>query len=265
AKKICICHNIAPHEKVFFNKILIRRFLKKFDYFIVHGESQKEQLLKFSSKINSQDVAVTTIPTFINHFNAEKLTTKEAREKLDIQGKILLFFGFVRPYKGLSNLIYSLPIINEKYDDVILLIAGEFWWNQRKIIDNIIDELQLRNIQIVDQYIPDEEVGIYFQAADVVILPYNTGSGSGVIQTAFSYSKPVIATDVGTFSEIIKDKKIGLIIPPKNPPAIADAVIYLYEEMDRKELEKNIAKELHHFSWEKLIDVFDIFMKNNSN
>jgi glycosyltransferase involved in cell wall biosynthesis len=261
AKTISICHNIIPHEKSILDNFLTKRFLKAIDYFIVHGQSEKEKLLNIFPEINVKNIVVTPLPSFENQFKYEKLTTEEARNKINLHGKVLLFFGIVRPYKGLINLLQAMPLINERYNDVTLQIVGEFWWDQRKIAEKIINELDLQNVRIIDNYVPDKDVGIYFQAADVLVIPYERGSGSGVISIAFSYNKPVVATNVGTFSEVIKDKETGLIIQPKNPQAIADAIIYLYDELNMDEVKENIEKESYRFSWDKLVDVFEEFIK----
>jgi glycosyltransferase involved in cell wall biosynthesis len=257
AKAICVCHNVIPHERTPADKRLTRRCFRTIDYFIVHGQKEKDDLLNFMPKINASSIIVTPHPSYNVQFVFEELSKAQAQEKLQLSGKVLLFFGFIRPYKGLPYLLQALPLINEKYVDVTLLIVGEFWKGQREIADKIIKEHALENIRIVDEYVPDEEVGMYFQASDVVILPYESATGSGIIQIAFGFKKPVIATDVGTLAEIVHDKKSGLIIPPKNVKSIADAVSYFFEKLDQKNLEKYIEKDAYRFSWNKLVDVIE--------
>jgi glycosyltransferase involved in cell wall biosynthesis len=260
AKIICLCHNVLPHERSFIDKILTRRCFNKVDYFITHGQKEKDELIDFLPKLDPTNIAVTPHPSYGIQFKFEDLTAKEAKEKLDLKGKIILFFGFVRAYKGLPNLLRAIPLINKKYDDVTVLVVGEFWKGQREIADRIIEELQIKNIRLIDDYVPDEEVGVYFQASDVVVLPYDTATGSGIIQIAFGFTKPVIVTDVGTLAEIVHDKKSGLVIPPKDPKAIAEAISLFYDKMDHKKLEEYITKEAYRFSWDKLVDVTEEFL-----
>ena len=177
--------------------------------------------------------------------------------KLELDGKILLFFGFIRPYKGLKYLIQAMKIVNEKYKDITLLIVGEFWRDKDEYTNQIKSLNRSDNIQIIDNYIPDNEVKYYFQASDIVVLPYISATASGIIQIAFAFNKPVVVTKVGTLEEIVKNKTTGFVIPPENPQAIANAIFDFYENTDKSLMEKKIEDEAYRFSWDKLIDTIE--------
>ena len=257
SKIICLCHNVLPHKCSFIDKILTRFALKKVDFFIVHGDIEKKTLTKLFRKIDEKRIVVNEHPSYGQQFIDEVITKEQARSKLELDGKILLFFGFIRPYKGLKYLIQAMRIVNEKYKDITLLIVGEFWSDKDKYTKQIKSLNRYDNIQIIDNYIPDNEVKYYFQASDIVVLPYISATGSGIIQIAFAFNKPVIVTKVGTLEEIVKNRSTGFVIPPENPKAIAQAIMDFYENIDKSLMEKEIQDEAYRFSWDKLIDTIE--------
>lgn len=140
----------------------------------------------------------------------------------------MLFFGHVRPYKGLGVLLEAMPLVLQRIH-CTLLIAGEFYEDGRKYLQQI-DSLSLGvHVQIVDQYIPNEQVNLYFAAADVVVLPYISATQSAIVSLAYSYHKPVIATQVGGIPELVKEGKTGFLVRPDQPRELAEAIIKFYE------------------------------------
>jgi len=156
----------------------------------------------------------------------------------------------VREYKGLKYLLDAMPLILKKFD-VDLLIAGEFWQDKQDYLNRIRNLRIGKNVKIFDQYIPDEQVATYFSAADLVMLPYLDASQSGIIQIAIGALKPVVTTNVGAIDDFVDDKETGYIIPPKNPEAIAKAVVDFYGNRRQKEFEANIMKKKKIFAWSK--------------
>jgi len=256
--KLCICHNVIPHKRTKIDKILTKYALKNFDNFIVHGENEKEKLIGILPKIDTRAIKATPHPSYAIQFKINNINRNDAREKLNLKGRVILFFGFVREYKGLTYLIQALPMINQEFKDITLLIVGEFWEDKKKYI-RLIENLKLNNIRIVDSYVSDDLVEIYIKSSDIVVIPYTSGTSSGVVQIAFGFNIPVIVTNVGVLEEIVENKKTGYIIPPKDPKAIANAISEYYNKNDKDELTKAIKKTAYRFSWERLVETLVSF------
>ncbi|KKL03887.1 hypothetical protein LCGC14_2621600, partial [marine sediment metagenome] len=135
-------------------------------------------------------------------------------------------------YKGLHYLIEAMPMIT-RHIKVNLLIVGEFWKGEEEYMKQIEDLGIGENVKVINKYVTNEEVGLYFAASDLVVLPYVSATGSGIVQAAFGCNKPVISTNVGCLSEVIDDMRTGYIVPPQDPQAIADAVVSFYKEGKR--------------------------------
>ncbi len=203
---------------------------------------------------------MTPHPTY-NMFRFTGMDKAQAREKLGLgrEEKLLLFFGFVRKYKGLSYLLEALPAIIAALDDVRLLIVGDFD-GDRASYQEVIDRLGIgAYITIVDGYIPDREVEPYFAACDLVVLPYESATQSGVVQIAYGFEKPVVVTDVGGLPDIVTDGETGYVVEAQNPGALADAVVRYFTEGKQEQIEKNIADEAYRFSWDRMGEIVDGF------
>lgn len=254
-KILYICHNLVEHESKWVDRILTRLVLKTGDFFIVHSAEDQEGLL---SMIPGAEVRKSFHPTY-EVFNFGPSDPDAVRKRHGLKGKIILFFGFVREYKGLKYLIEALPRVLSKMK-VTLLVVGEFWKDKDEYIRLIKDLKIENNIILVDEYVPNEEVGLYFSAADLVVQPYTSATGSGVIQTAFGFNKPVIATRVGCLREVIDHKKTGYLVPPRDSEAIANAVVSFYEEGKAEEfVVDNIIKEKEKFSWDRMVETIESF------
>jgi len=156
-------------------------------------------------------------------------------------------------------LLEAMPEILENIN-ARLLIAGEFW-NDKDVYLKLIKDLEIdRNVTVVDQYIPNEEIPFYFYASDVVVLPYTSVTGSGLVQLAYGFNKPVIVTNIGSLAEIVVDKKTGFLVAPKSSTEIADAVLQFYRS-DENELIYNIKKGNYRFSWDFLIEKIEDFVE----
>jgi glycosyltransferase involved in cell wall biosynthesis len=228
--------------------------LKKGDHFIVHS---KEDIENLKEMIPNADVRENFHPTY-EIFHHGSVTKEKAQRQIGISGNTLLFFGFVRPYKGLKYLIDAMPIIN-KHLDINLLIVGEFWEGvdeYRRQIEGLGVE---KTIIILNRYVPNEEVELYFAASDVVVLPYISATGSGIVQAAFGCNKPVITTTVGCLSDVVDHGKTGYLVPPKSPQAIADAVLSFYKNGRHDEFVNSIVKDKKKFSWDRMVETIEGF------
>jgi glycosyltransferase involved in cell wall biosynthesis len=166
---------------------------------------------------------------------------------------LLLFCGFVRPYKGLDLLLDALPIVLER-QQLHLLIAGEFWQGSDLYQSQIRDLNLSDNVTIIDQYIPNEMLATCVDRAAVVVLPYRSATQSGIVQIAFGLNTPVITTDVGGLSESVDDGLTGLVVPPEDPEALADAIVRFFEHNLGPTFEENIRADSERFGWQPLID-----------
>lgn len=258
-KVLFLCHNIFPHERLPLDKWLTRRALKRGDIFIVHSEKDAEDI---QSILPNAKYKRTVHPTY-NIFKFKNINCIEAREILNLgqDKKVLLFFGFVREYKGLKYLIDGLRVLREKYDDIILLIAGDFNGRKEDYIKMIEDHGLRDYTSVHDGYIPDCDVEIYFAAADLVVLPYVSATQSGIVQIAYSFSKPVIATNVAGLPEAVLDEKTGYIVEARDSEAIAEAVQKFFEGNKAEDFARNIKNEEYKYSWDRMTELVENLWK----
>lgn len=256
-KVLFICHNIVEHEKSRLKQAVTKCVLGRGDYFIVHSEKEKERLIVLTGKTR---IKAVFHPTY-EAFNPRKIPQDSAKEKLKIKEEnILLFFGYVRPYKGLSYLIQAMPDVLD-HIDARLVIAGEFWEKKRPYLELIKSLGMEEKITIADKYIPNEEIPYYFYASDIVILPYTTVTGSGLVQLAFGFGKPVVASRIGALAEVVDDRKTGFLIPPRSSQGIAKAVKEFFTTSDRDAMARRIENEREKFSWDHLAAAIQAFGK----
>ena len=252
SKILFLCHNVVEHESIWIDKILTRIVLKNGDFYIVHSTEDKQNLL---SMFPEAKVKKSFHPTY-DVFNIGDFNPRTVRKKYGIEGNIILFFGFVREYKGLKYLIKSLPEVLSKRN-ITLLIVGEFWKDKDEYL-HLINDLGIKDkIIIVDEYVPNEDVGFYFSAADLVVQPYISATGSGIIQIAFGFNKPVVATNVGCLPEVVEDGKTGYLVPPKDSHDLAKAIIKFFQEGNSREFSQNVEKDKYKFSWDRMVDVIE--------
>ena len=247
-KLLAVCHNIIPHEKRTGDIILSKYFLRKMDYFVLLSDQVKRDL---ETIIKQSKNKVLPLPIF--SIFGETVSKESARKKLKLtDGKIILFFGFIRDYKGLDTLIESLAIVKKKMD-VTLIVAGEFYSDEQKYI-SLIEKLNLQTSVIIKKdFIPTMDVKYYFSAADVVVLPYKSATQSGIVQVAVNFEKPVIATNVGGLSEVIENGKSGFIVEKENPDKFANAIIRFYDENRENEFSANMKSLKEKYSWQNFV------------
>ena len=249
AKILFVCHNVVAHESRFFDRLLTRMVLKKGDFFIVHSKADEHNLRAMLPKAI---IRRQFHPTYDVFSQAEELP-EDCCRMTGLQRPVILFFGFVREYKGLKYLLAAMPEILAEVP-ATLLIVGEFW-KDKAVYLKIIDDLGIgAYVKIVDAYVPNEDVSKYFNPADLVVQPYVSATGSGVVQMAFGFCKPVVATAVGSLPEMVEDGKTGFVVPPGDAPAIARAVIRFFKENRAGEFSENIKKQQYRFSWDHLVD-----------
>ena len=250
---VCIADNIFPHEKRFGDKPFTHYFIKFVDAFITMSEKVLSDLRTVEKNKPAKFVAHPLYDNF-----GEILPKEIAREKLGIQLdlKILLFFGFIRNYKGLDILLEAMHILKEKNipqtSKIRLLIAGEFY-EDRKMYDDQIARLDLKNLLILHtDFIPDSEVKYYLCAADVVVQPYRSATQSGVTPLAYHFEKPMIITNVGGLPSMVPDGKVGLVTPP-TAAAIVEKII-AYFDLGESHFLPGLREEKKKYSWARMTE-----------
>jgi glycosyltransferase involved in cell wall biosynthesis len=242
-KCLLICINVFEHEDSAVKKILSKFVLRQTDLLVVHSQQEMDQLLEINDKAT---IRKQFLPPFC-YDNPLLLRTNSSFH--------LLFFGFIRHYKGLDILLQALARL--KYNDIYLKIVGEFWDGKEECL-SLIKELDISGqVEIIDRYVADNEMGGYFSWADVVVLPYRASKTSGVIATAYGHGRPVLATDVGGFHEVVQDGCTGKLVRAGDPQAIADGIAWFYENR-QVDFEKNIASFVaQHMSWGSLVNTIE--------
>jgi D-inositol-3-phosphate glycosyltransferase len=248
---ISIIDNIIPHEKRIGDKPFAKYFVKAVDAFVVMSRSVEEDMKKFVRA--DQQVRFIPHPIYDNY--GLPIARDESRKKLglDSDGKYLLFFGFIRDYKGLDLLLDAMSDERIRKMGIKAIVAGEYY-SDSKPYDEQIERLGIKDLLILHtDFIPDSEVGPYFGAADMVVQPYKTATQSGISQMAYHFEKPMLVTNVGGLPEIVPDGKAGYVTEP-NAKEIADAIVDFYENNRKEGFEQFVKEEKKKFSWETMVN-----------
>jgi len=245
-KIISIMHNVLPHEKRFGDKRLTLSYLKHTDGFVVLNDKSKHDLLNL--KPNAKCIV---LPHPLYDHYGEKIDKNAARSKLGVGAdkKVLLFFGLVRDYKGLDILLEALALLDENY---YVIIAGEVYGGFGKY-SNIIEKNSLKDrVLLHTRYIPESEIAQYFSAADVCVLPYRSGTQSGIEGVAYHFDLPVIVTDVGGLKETAETYRTGLVVPKPEVSYLASVIRKYFENpaLDSS-FKANIKDYKSKYSWDK--------------
>jgi glycosyltransferase involved in cell wall biosynthesis len=249
-KILAITDNIIPHEKRFGDFLLTKYFIKGCDAYVTLSASVLEDLLKFTNSSEKIFIPHPIYDTF-----GKKLDKGVALKNLNLNSndKHLLFFGFVRKYKGLDLMLQAMSDIRIKAMGIKLIVAGEFYDDIDEYHD-LINDLDIKdNIILKSDFIDEADVKNYFCASDMITQTYRTATQSGVTQIAYHFDRPMLVTNVGGLAEIVPNNKVGYVTS-KNPTEIADAIIDFYHNNKEQEFSKNTASEKDRFSWKSLID-----------
>lgn len=249
-----VCHNVFPHERFPMDRLLTKAVLKQGNCYIVQSKTDAEDLVSIIPNAVYQQAVH---PTY-NAFKIKNTTKEEARSLLQIKKKekVLLFFGFIREYKGLKYLIQAMPEIVRQLKEVKLLIVGDFADEEQKdSYVNLIKQCSVQEaVEIYDDYIPDKEVEKFFAACDLVVLPYTSATQSGIVQIAFGFEKPVVVTNVGGLPDVVEDGKTGYVVEAKEAAALAEAVIRYFKENRTEQFTENIQRQEYRFSWDRIVE-----------
>jgi glycosyltransferase involved in cell wall biosynthesis len=242
-KVVCIADNIRPHEKRPGDTTFTRYFIKPVDAFTTMSRKVMQDLRQFTNKPAEQVVH----PLYDNF--GEPLSKKAAREQLGLSpnDKIILFFGFIRRYKGLDLLLEAMALPKMQQSGIKLLIAGEFY-EDRKFYDEIIVSRNLAPQLILKTgFIQDSEVRYYLSSADFVIQPYRSATQSGVTPLAYHFERPMLVTNVGGLPDLVPDGKVGLV-SDASPQSVADKILQLYQ-LGEAHFLPHLREEKKKYSW----------------
>lgn len=244
-KVVAITDNVIPHEKRPGDRIFTRYFLQAVDACIVMSRSVEEDIRQFTQ---TKPVAFSPHPIYDNYGAAVSHAEGLVYLGLSPQGRYLLFFGFIRRYKGLDLLLQAMAKPEVKALGVQLIIAGEYY-DQAEFYEQLIAAHQLES-QIIrkTQFISNEEVKYYFAAASLVVQPYRSATQSGISQIAYHFEKPMLVTKVGGLPEIVADGKEGYVVEV-NPEAIANAIVDFFVADRGGEFQKHLLEAKSRFSW----------------
>lgn len=245
SKIICIADNIIPHEKRPGDNLLTAYFLRKVDGVIAQSKSVFEDVFKFTHKL---PVKLCPHPLFDNF--GEIIEKGKALDmlKLDSNFRYILFFGFIRDYKGLDLLLKAFSDARILKLNVKLIVAGEFYSDSKPYYE-LIEKLKLTDkVVLKTDFIADNEVNKYFSCADIVAQPYKNATQSGVTQIGYHFNKPMLVTNVGGLPEIIPHNVIGYVVEPEVNP-IADALFDFFTTDKKSTFETNILEEKKKFLW----------------
>lgn len=251
-KIILTIHNVQPHERQHINLILNKSVLLLADHYIVHSQKNKDSLSKL---YHVSEEAITIIPHgILEPCNIKGITKREARKYFNLskEEKILLFFGNIREYKGLDDLLYAFHLVKEKLPNLTLIIAGKPWENWEKYEEIIIENNLQSNILKRLDFIRSSEVEYYFAASDMIILPYKFfDSQSGVGALAIPYKKPLIVTNTGGLPDFVKN---GAAIAKPNDPEDLARVIFncLSNETLLEQLSRDSEEIAMKYRWDEI-------------
>ncbi|MEZ4908843.1 MAG: glycosyltransferase [Saprospiraceae bacterium] len=250
SKAISIIDNIIPHEKRIGDKLFSDYFVGTIDKFIVMSSSVMEDMKKFTT---TKPVILAPHPIYDNY--GELVEKSQAKKYLKLQNetKYILFFGFIRDYKGLDLLYEAIADQYFRDNNIKCIVAGEYYGNEQKYLD-LIKKLDIDDIlELRTDFISNDEVKYYFSAADLVVQPYKTATQSGISQLAYHFLKPMIVTDVGGLKEIVGHGQAGYVVKPDSIE-IRNAIIDFFKNNKGDQFSEFLKLKKIEFSWRNFVN-----------
>ena len=242
---VLVCDNLVPHEPRVYDSAFTAWMLRNSDGYLIMSEAVERDLETLKPGAPRRRVS----HPFYAQFDRGRWTRETAREKLGLEGDVALFFGYVRHYKGLDTLLTAWKRVRAERPTATLVVAGEFY-ERPEPYETLAREAG--GVRLLNRYIADDEVEALFRAADVTVLPYRSGTQSGVTHVAYALGSPVIATRVGGISETVRDGETGLTCAPEDPEVLARTILRFWSEGLREHMAGPIAALKAEHSWEAL-------------
>ena len=244
-RSVAVCHNVIPHESFPFSSRIAKAYLRKMNGLVVHSRTD----LEAARTVAPEKHVLQLYHPIYDQYRKDSVSRVSARRDLGYSddARIVLFFGLIRPYKGVQDLLRAMGSLPK---DINLLIVGECYSGKDEIL-GIIDDLELQNrIRWIDRFVPDEEVALYFNAANIVALPYREATQSGVAQIALSFGRVLVLTDTGGLSELVDEGSTGFLAEPWSPSSLAGAVRSAFRLASETTTKTRIEEKAASFSWE---------------
>ncbi len=258
-KVIALCDNVLPHEHRPGDSVFTKYAFHIVDGYIVQSESVERDLLSFVKNPSYKRVMHPIYENF-----GSSISKEEARKTLGFKenDRIILFFGYIRKYKGLDLLFEAMKTVRKSMD-IHLLVAGEFYDDEHSYREFV--EINNMNdcIHFMSEYIPGDRVPVLFSAADCVVLPYRSATQSGIVQIAYNFNKPVIVTNVGGLAETVSNGMSGFVVPPESPEALASSIAAFYRENREVSFIKEVKKEKVKYSWKSLVEAIETLSRES--
>jgi len=259
---ICIFDNVIPHENRIIDRFLSTYFIRSIDGAVVMSGSVLDDLKTFRVNI---PVMFSPHPLYDNYGPVISKADAMGRLNLSQDYSYLLFFGFIRAYKGLDLLLEAFADNQLRNRKLKLIVAGEFYEDEAPYKQQIEKLGILDDVILYDRFINEDEVGAFFCAADLVVQPYKSATQSGVTQIAYHFDKPMLVTDVGGLSEIVPNGRCGYVVKT-DPKAITTAIVDYFDNHRNKEFTTEVRKEKEKYTWNKMTSsITDVFHKIESS
>ncbi len=250
-----ITENFVSHEARFIDSFLTKLGLQFADKFLALSKPVENDL---QSLAGGRPIFRSELPMFDYSMNAQFDTNNErAALGYTPDDKVLMFFGYVRKYKGLDILLRAFPLILKQIPNAKLLVVGEFYDKPEIYTDIVRENGTLENVKFVNQYVPNEEVGKYFAAADVMVQPYRSATNSGILNVAYSFGIPAVVTRVGGLVELVTDGMTGILVEPESPEQIAEGVVRFYKLRETVNFPENISERVAKSGFNGITNVFE--------
>jgi glycosyltransferase involved in cell wall biosynthesis len=262
-KILFITENVISHEGRFIDKFLTKLGLKHPDKFLVLSKTVEDSIKEYSK---GRKVYKSALPIYDSYNITPDTDLSDIRKSLGFSDtdRIILFFGYVRKYKGLNILIDAMPALLKYNKDIRLLIVGEFYDSADKYYE-LINRLRLKDkIKVVQQFVPNEEVWKYYTISELVVLPYIEATQSGVLNIAYGFRKPVVVTNVGGLAEDVVIGKTGYVVKSNEVQSLAEGIKEYFENADKTDFTKNVEEKLKDNEFNKLPQLIEKII-NESN
>jgi len=251
-KVLFIADNVIPHEKRLGDLAFTKFAFRSVDYFVVQSDAVGRDL-----KVVDPGAMFIKLAHPVYEIFGARMDRAAARQSLGIpfDAPAILFFGYIRKYKGLDIILRAMPQMLKALPEMRLIVAGEFYDDEaeyRALIQDL--NIPSKNLVLATDYIANEEVAKYFSAANVVVLPYRSATQSGIVQIAYNFDTPVIATDVGGLAEVVIDGNSGLIASDATPPTVADKVIEFFQSDLEAAFTAGVIEEKKKYSWDTFVE-----------
>ncbi len=258
AVRICICHNVHPHDEGKFRRLAVRWGLSGMHGFVVHASQQEDEL---ESLIPGSRRIVLFHPIY-DIFPGEDIDKTEARKRLglDENDRVVLYFGLIRPYKGVEVLLKAGSMLKDVHR-LKILIVGEIYSNKAEII-KLVNSLPDGMVRMVDEYIPNEDVSTWFRASDLVALPYISATQSGVVPLAYRFDRPVVVTRVGGLPEVVDEGESGYLVEPGDAEELANQIRIHFIEKGNPCMSEGIGRMRERLSWDRYASELEGFISS---